>query len=117
LLLEGHEYKIWIARDDSINSRSQSYYYFDNKNNCISLNIIGKQYKGYEKIGGTFRPCYYEDVIVSPIWSINKDTLFIEEIPYLIIEKDNDTIYLETKSKGKLFLIDAGFPPKKLRNK
>jgi len=108
-ILENQEYKIWQFKRDSINESSRfGYFYFDNEFNCYNI-ILNYSIGRFEKF-------YYDDVIVENKWKINGDTLFIEMLPYLILNKDNDTIFLEFVFHcgdygRKCFLIDAGLPP------
>jgi hypothetical protein len=117
IILQGHEYKIWM-RVDTITLYTDTAYkytqyahlYFDDRQNCI----FGRF--GRDK---TFIEYDAPDVIVDPVWSLEGDTIFIRGFPNLITytSKNLDTVYLKSIEINKIrCLIDIGIPPKNLKN-
>lgn len=115
IILDGYQYKIWAFRRDSINSKNVCYFYFDNNHNCENMMLL---YWGNK--AGSYEVFPDEDAIVTHKWRIDKDTLFIQNIPKVVLRKTNDTIFLKDLSEiyqRREFLIDVGLPPKNLNSK
>jgi hypothetical protein len=101
LILSGHEYKIWRFDNEKFDGIG-GYFYFDNKQNCINL-LLSRN--------GEFSKYQADDVIVNPTWRVNGDTLFLEQLPYIIVQSSIDTICIEdTWSRKLYYLIDIGIP-------